>query len=95
MKNYRVISYLVALAKKQKETPWIPYIHRGQNTLQKIFKYHSADFKEQDDLNYAKLYGNYRIERISEILEEFLKCGYYMSYNQKHANKKYVEEYIR
>ena len=42
------------------------YIPRGQNVLQKIFKDHFEEFKTQYDEKYAKTYGNYRIERITE-----------------------------
>ena len=51
------------------------YIPRGQNVLQALFKDHFAGFKEIYDENYAKIYGNYRINRITEVVEEFLKCG--------------------
>ena len=51
------------------------YIPRGQNILQQIFKDHFDNFKEQYDEKYAKSYGNYRIDRITEVVEEFLKCG--------------------
>ena len=54
-----------------------PYIPRGTNVLQCIFKDHFADFKEQYDEKYAKTYGNYRIERITEVVEKFIKCGDY------------------
>jgi hypothetical protein len=37
----------------------------------------SENFKEQYDEKYAKTYGNYRIDRITEVVEEFLKCGDY------------------
>ena len=53
------------------------YIPRGQNVLQQIFKNHFSDFKERYDEEYAKEYGNFRIDRISEVIEEFLKCGDY------------------
>ena len=53
------------------------YIPRGQNVLQKKFKDHFENFKEQYDEKYAKTYGNYRIDRITEVVEEFLKCGDY------------------
>ena len=53
------------------------YIPRGQNVLQTIFKEHFEDFKQQYDEKYAKTYGNYRIDRITEVVEEFIKCGDY------------------
>jgi hypothetical protein len=51
------------------------FIPRGQNVLQALFKDHFDTFKQQYDEKYAKLYGNYRIDRITEVVEEFLKCG--------------------
>jgi len=63
-----------AFTKKQEET-LASYIPRGQNPLQKIFKDHFADFKEQYDEKYAQSHGKYRIDRISEVVEEFVKCG--------------------
>jgi hypothetical protein len=53
------------------------YIPRGQNVLQTIFKNHFDDFKEQYNEKYAKIYGNYRLDRITEVVEEFIKCGDY------------------
>ena len=57
--------------------PLSSYISRGQNVLQTIFKKHFNDFKEQYDEKYAKTYGNYRLPRITEACEEFVKCGDY------------------
>jgi hypothetical protein len=51
------------------------YIPRGQNVLQALFKDHFAEFKEIYDEKYAQIYGNYRTDRITEVVEEFLKCG--------------------
>ena len=62
---------------KIQEEPLASYIPKGQNVLQKIFKEHFDDFKEQYDDKYAKTYGNYRLDRITEVVEEFLKCGNY------------------
>ena len=53
------------------------YIPRGQNVLQTIFKEHFEGFKEQYDDKYAKSYGKFRLERITEVVEEFIKCGDY------------------
>jgi len=50
------------------------YIPRGQNVLQALLKDHFAEFKEIYDKKYAQIYGNYRIHRITEVAEEFLKC---------------------
>ena len=46
------------------------YIPKGQNVLQEIFKDHFEEFKEKYDEKYATTYGNYRIERITEVVEE-------------------------
>ena len=51
------------------------YIPRGQNVLQALFKDHFAEFREIYDEKYAQIYGNYRTDRITEVVEEFLKCG--------------------
>jgi len=40
--------------------------------MQKIFKDYFDDFKDQYDEKYAQSYWNYRIDRISEVVEEFL-----------------------
>jgi hypothetical protein len=57
--------------------PLSSYIPRGQNALQTIFKKHFDDFKEQYNEKYAKIYGTYRLDRITEVVEEFIKCGDY------------------
>jgi hypothetical protein len=66
-----------SLVQKTQTEPLSSYIPRGQNVLQTIFKNHFDDFKEHYDEKYAKTYGNYRIERITEVVEEFIKCGDY------------------
>ena len=53
------------------------YISRGQNVLQQIFKDHFDNFINQYGEKYAATYGNYRIDRIIKVVEEFLKCGIY------------------
>jgi hypothetical protein len=35
------------------------------------------NFREKYEEEYAKEYGKYRIERITEVVEEFIKCGDY------------------
>jgi len=52
-------------------------IPQGQNVLQQIFKDHFDDFINQYDEKYAAAYGNYRIDRRTEVVEEFMKCGIY------------------
>ena len=53
------------------------YISRGQNDLQKIFKDHFEEFKEVYEDKYSKEYGKFRLDRITEVVEEFIKCGDY------------------
>jgi hypothetical protein len=53
------------------------YIPRGQNVLQRIFKEHFEEFKEIYEDRYAQDYGKFRLDRITEVVEEFLKCGDY------------------
>lgn len=53
------------------------YHPRGTNVLQTIFKGHFQQFAEQYDERYAKIYGRFRLEHISEVVENFLECGDY------------------
>lgn len=57
--------------------PLFSYIPRGQNVLQRVFKEHFDDFREVYEEKYSKTYGKYRIDRITEVVEEFIKCGDY------------------
>ena len=57
--------------------PLSSYIPRGQNILSKVFEEHFDDFREVYDEKYSKAYGKYRIDRITEVVEEFIKCGDY------------------
>jgi len=57
--------------------PLSSYIPRGQNVLQTVFKEHFDDFREMYDETYSKTYGKYRIDRITEVVEKFIKCGDY------------------
>ena len=57
--------------------PLSSYIPRGQNILSKVFKVHFDDFREVYDETYSRTYGKYRIDRITEVVEEFIKCGDY------------------
>ena len=51
------------------------YIPRGQNILQQIFKDHFEEFKEVYEDKYSKEYGKFRLDRITEVVEEFIKYG--------------------
>lgn len=63
--------------KSHSVSPSGDYIPRGQNVLQRIFKEHFEDFRELYDDKYAKNYGNFRLDRITEVVDEFIKCGDY------------------
>lgn len=56
--------------------PSFSYIPRGQN-VQKVFKEHFNDFREIYEQKYSKTYGQYSTDRITEVVEEFIKCGDY------------------
>jgi len=43
--------------------------------LQALIKGYFTEFKENWDEKYDKIYGNYRIDRITEVVAESLKCG--------------------
>ena len=53
------------------------YVHRGTNVLQKIFKGHFQDFAGTYEEEYAPTYGRFRLERITEVVENFILCGDY------------------
>lgn len=53
------------------------YTQRGTNALQMIFKEHFDRFAEIYDTKYAKIYGRFRIDRISEVVHNFIWCGDY------------------
>ena len=42
-----------------------------------VFKEHFDDFREVYDEKYSKACGKYRIDKITEVVEEFIKCGDY------------------
>ena len=68
---------LNALIEQTLIEPLSSYIPRGQNILQKVLKEYFDDFREAYEEIYSKTYGKYRIDRITEVVEEFLKCGDY------------------
>ena len=45
--------------------------------MQEIFKDHFDDFAGRYEDKYSNEYGKFRIERITEVVEEFIKCGGY------------------
>jgi hypothetical protein len=47
------------------------YIPRGQNVLQQIFKDYFEDFHDQYEEKYSRIYGKFRLDRITEVVEEF------------------------
>jgi hypothetical protein len=53
------------------------YRPRGINDLQILFKKHFQSIAEQYESKYAVIYGRFRIERITEVVEKFILCGDY------------------
>jgi hypothetical protein len=53
------------------------YRPRGINALQLLFKRHFQSIAEQYESKYALVYGRFRIERITEVVEKFVLCGDY------------------
>ena len=55
------------------------YQPRGINALQCLFKKHFQGVADQYEAKHAMIYGRFRIERITEVVEKFVLCG---DYNQ-------------
>jgi len=53
------------------------YRPRGVNDLQTLFKKHFQRIVEQYESKYAAIYGRFRIDRITEVVEKFILCGDY------------------
>ena len=53
------------------------YRPRGINDLQILFKKYFHSIAEQYESKYAVIYGRFRIERITEVVEKFILCGDY------------------
>jgi hypothetical protein len=53
------------------------YRPRGINVLQRLFKEHFQSFADQYEVKHAMIYGRFRIERITEVVEKFVLCGDY------------------
>ena len=53
------------------------YVQRGTNVLQTIFKGHFQNFADNYEEKYAPTYGRFRLERITEVVENFISCGDY------------------
>ena len=53
------------------------YQPRGINAVQLLFKKHFKSFADQYDSKFAVIYGRFRIERITEVVEKFIFCGDY------------------
>ena len=50
------------------------YRPRGINDLQILFKKHFRSIADQYESKYAVIYGRFRIERITEVVEKFVLC---------------------
>ena len=53
------------------------YQPRGINALQCLFKKHFQSFLDEYEAKHAMIYGRFRIERISQVIEKFVFCGDY------------------
>ena len=53
------------------------YRPRGVNDLQILFQKHFQRIAEHYESKYAIIYGRFRIERITEVVEKFIVCGDY------------------
>ena len=53
------------------------YAQRGTNVLQTIFKEHFPDFADSYKKMYTPTYGRFRLERITEVAENFMLCADY------------------
>jgi hypothetical protein len=53
------------------------YRPRGINDLQILFKKYFQSIAEHYESKYAVIYGRFRIERITEVVEKFIVCGDY------------------
>ena len=51
------------------------YQPRGENVLRALFRRHFAAFAEAYPALYARHYGRYRLPRIREVAEAFVRCG--------------------
>ncbi len=64
-------------AGSSRSDPAPTYAQRGTNVLQTIFKEHFPDYADSYDEMYAPTYGRFRLERITEVVENFMSCGDY------------------
>ena len=53
------------------------YQPRGINAVQLLFKKHFRSFADQYEHKDGLIYGRFRIERITEVVEKFILCGDY------------------
>jgi len=53
------------------------YSQRGTNALQPIFKEHFQEFADTYEQKYDPTYGRFRLDRITEVVENFISCGDY------------------
>ena len=51
------------------------YISRGRTVLHTILEKHFKDFVENYEFKYAKECGKYSLNRITSVVEEYMKCG--------------------
>jgi hypothetical protein len=53
------------------------YQPRGLNVLKLLFKKHFQGVADQYEAKHAIIYGRFRIERITEVVEKFILYGDY------------------
>ena len=73
------------------------YRPRGINDLQILFKKHFQSIAEHYESKYAVIYGRFRIERITEVVEKFILCGDHITYIARllgHASLRTTQKYV-
>ena len=65
------------IQKSHSISPFGEYIPRGRTVLHTILDNHFNDFADNYEVKYAEVCGKYSLERITSVVEEYLKCGDY------------------
>jgi hypothetical protein len=65
------------IQKLQNISPAGKYIPRGRSVLHTILEKHFKEFVENYDVKYTGECGKYSLDRITAVVEEYLKCGDY------------------
>ncbi len=75
------------IQKSHSVSPSGNYIPRGRTVLHTILDNHFNSFVENYDSKYAEECGKYSLERISSVVEEYLKCGDYFAFLKNKVKK--------